>query len=303
MQRLGRPPVPASTRWRRRSVRRARSPTTSTTSRRATPRARRRTPSRRRRWPCAGAATSTRSRAWRASTPRSSAGSATGSPSTSPPTTVRRAPRAPPRPAAVEVRHQWPPLFDDPGLGRLVLIQPWEFGSIPRDWVEPLQGVDEVWVPSAFVRDMYVGDGVPADRVHVVPNGVDLDVYRPDGPAPSAGRRRRLRVPVRRRHDLPQGHRRAAGGVRGGVRRPRRRAARGQGRRRRHVLQRHERRRRAAPPRRPPARTIARARPTTSTTRGSRRCTAAATCSCTRTAARASRCRCWRRWPAAGRCS
>jgi glycosyltransferase involved in cell wall biosynthesis len=90
---------------------------------------------------------------------------------------------APPRPAAVEVRHQWPPVFEDPGLGRLVLIQPWEFGSIPRDWLEPLAGVDEVWVPSAYVRDMYVGDGVPADRVHVVPNGVDLDVYRPDGPA------------------------------------------------------------------------------------------------------------------------
>ena len=90
---------------------------------------------------------------------------------------------APPRPAAVEVRHQWPPRFDDPGLGRLVLIQPWEFGSIPRDWVEPLQDVDEVWVPSDYVRDMYVGDGVPADRVHVVPNGVDLDTYRPDGPA------------------------------------------------------------------------------------------------------------------------
>jgi hypothetical protein len=43
--------------------------------------------------------------------------------------------------------------------------------------------VDEVWVPSDYVRQMYVGDGVPADRVHVVPNGVDLDVYRPDGPA------------------------------------------------------------------------------------------------------------------------
>src|SRR4051794_12434050 len=96
-----------------------------------------------------------------------------------------RPPRAsaPPRPPAVEVRHQWPPRFDDPGLGRLVLIQPWEFGSIPRDWLQPLRSVDEVWVPSAYVRDMYVGNGVPADRVHVVPNGVDLDVYRPDGPA------------------------------------------------------------------------------------------------------------------------
>jgi hypothetical protein len=49
--------------------------------------------------------------------------------------------------------------------------------------VEPLNAVvDELWVPSAFVRDMYVSSGVAADRVHVVPNGVDLEVYAPDGP-------------------------------------------------------------------------------------------------------------------------
>ena len=83
----------------------------------------------------------------------------------------------------VEVRHQWPPDFTRPAGGRLALIQPWEFGSLPRDWQAPLQHlVDEIWVPSAFTRDMYLGAGVAPDRVHVVPNGVDLETLRADGP-------------------------------------------------------------------------------------------------------------------------
>jgi glycosyltransferase involved in cell wall biosynthesis len=87
-----------------------------------------------------------------------------------------------PHPADVEVRHQWPPDLRPPRSGRLAIIQPWEFGSIPADWVAPLQrDVDEVWVPSEFVRAMYLEAGLEADRVHVVANGVDLDRFTPEG--------------------------------------------------------------------------------------------------------------------------
>jgi glycosyltransferase involved in cell wall biosynthesis len=89
-----------------------------------------------------------------------------------------------PHAADVEVRHQWPPDFRAPASGHLALIQPWEFGAIPAAWLEPLQTVvDELWVPSAYVRDMYVNSGVDADRVFVVPNGVDLERYTPEGEA------------------------------------------------------------------------------------------------------------------------
>ncbi|HEV7751514.1 MAG TPA: glycosyltransferase [Baekduia sp.] len=89
-----------------------------------------------------------------------------------------------PHAADVEVRHQWPPDFRAPASGHLALIQPWEFGAIPAAWLEPLQTVvDELWVPSAYVRDMYVNSGVDADRVFVVPNGVDLERYAPEGEA------------------------------------------------------------------------------------------------------------------------
>ena len=40
-----------------------------------------------------------------------------------------------PHPADVEVRHQWPPDLRPPRSGRLAVIQPWEFGAIPAEWV------------------------------------------------------------------------------------------------------------------------------------------------------------------------
>jgi glycosyltransferase involved in cell wall biosynthesis len=87
-----------------------------------------------------------------------------------------------PHAADVEVRHQWPPDLSPAASGRLAVIQPWEFGAVPREWVEQIEAnVDELWVPSEFVRAMYVASGVEPGHVHVVPNGVDLQRFRPDG--------------------------------------------------------------------------------------------------------------------------
>lgn len=93
----------------------------------------------------------------------------------------------------VTVRHSWPPRFERPRTGRWAQIQPWEFGGIPRAWVEGLRA-DEIWVPSTWVRSCYLASGVAADRVHVVPNGVDAEHFRPDGPALGCGRGRALRL-------------------------------------------------------------------------------------------------------------
>ncbi len=88
-----------------------------------------------------------------------------------------------PLPVQVEVRHQFPPDLSPPPSGRLAVIQPWEFGAAPAEWVEGINAnVDELWVPSAHVRDTYVGSGVDPDRVAVIPNGVDLELFSPDGP-------------------------------------------------------------------------------------------------------------------------
>jgi len=80
----------------------------------------------------------------------------------------------------VHVRHQWPPNWEPPDEGHFVVIQPWEYGSVPVEWVQKINTLaDEVWCPSAFVRELYVQSGVEASRAHVVPNGVDTELFKP----------------------------------------------------------------------------------------------------------------------------
>ena len=84
--------------------------------------------------------------------------------------------------ADVEVRHQWPPDLSPAPSGRLAVIQPWEFGAIPRAWAEAMQtNVDELWVPSEYVRRMYLAGGADPQRVVTIPNGVDLGRLNPRG--------------------------------------------------------------------------------------------------------------------------
>ena len=82
--------------------------------------------------------------------------------------------------ADFHVRHQWPPNFTPPPEGHWIIIQPWEFGALPKDWIEPMENlVDELWVPSNYVRDVYVNSGISASRIFVVPNGVNYQQFNP----------------------------------------------------------------------------------------------------------------------------
>ncbi len=85
------------------------------------------------------------------------------------------------RPAQVHVRHQWPPNLTPPPEGHWVMIQPWEFGSIPETWIKTMhEQVDQVWAYTTYVRDCYIQSGLPDDRVCVVPPGVDIRKFSPD---------------------------------------------------------------------------------------------------------------------------
>lgn len=96
--------------------------------------------------------------------------------------------------ADVHVRHQWPPNFNPPEDGYWVIIQPWEFGSLPKAWIHPMNTlVDEMWVPSSYVRECYLRSGIAEDRVFVVPNGVDTAVFNPAAIPATLSNKRRFR--------------------------------------------------------------------------------------------------------------
>jgi glycosyltransferase involved in cell wall biosynthesis/tetratricopeptide (TPR) repeat protein len=80
----------------------------------------------------------------------------------------------------VTVRHQWPPAWTKPKSGLWVLMQPWEFGHVPSEWVQNIVNVDEVWTPSEYSRRTFIDSGVSPSKVKVVPNGIDPDRFKPD---------------------------------------------------------------------------------------------------------------------------
>ncbi|MCX6382350.1 MAG: glycosyltransferase, partial [Armatimonadetes bacterium] len=88
------------------------------------------------------------------------------------------------RPAEVHIRHSFPPnLTPPPPEGHFVLIQAWEYGSLPKAWIPPiLNTVSEVWCYSEYVRSLYRDAGVPEERLALVPLGVDTQTFHPQLP-------------------------------------------------------------------------------------------------------------------------
>ncbi|MDA8195647.1 MAG: glycosyltransferase family 4 protein [Actinomycetota bacterium] len=73
----------------------------------------------------------------------------------------------------IRIRHIWPPMWEKRSKDeKLIVIQPWEYGSIPVSWLKGIEQVDQIWVPSDYVKKGYVQSGVEPCKVLVVPNGV-----------------------------------------------------------------------------------------------------------------------------------
>ncbi|MGH9445419.1 MAG: glycosyltransferase, partial [Terriglobia bacterium] len=82
------------------------------------------------------------------------------------------------------IRHHWPPDFDAPPRGKLVSMLHWEYGSVPKRWVEDIErSVTELWVSSRFTKEVFGRGGVHPDRIRVLPPGIDTEVFKPEGAA------------------------------------------------------------------------------------------------------------------------
>lgn len=79
------------------------------------------------------------------------------------------------------VRHQWPPKAEPPKGAKWVIIQPWEFTTLPKRFVDIFLQADELWVPSNYTRQAFINSGIPFNKVQIVPNGVDPWLFQPKG--------------------------------------------------------------------------------------------------------------------------
>jgi glycosyltransferase involved in cell wall biosynthesis len=64
---------------------------------------------------------------------------------------------------------------------RKISFTVWESDRLPDDWIEPLSMADEVWAPSAWGADVLRANGIDASRIHIVPEGVDDNIFTAEG--------------------------------------------------------------------------------------------------------------------------
>lgn len=79
------------------------------------------------------------------------------------------------------VRHQWPPQKEEPKGAKWIIMQPWEFTSHRVDFINIFKKADEIWTPSNYSRESFINSGIDFDKVQIVPNGIDPELFKPYG--------------------------------------------------------------------------------------------------------------------------
>lgn len=65
----------------------------------------------------------------------------------------------------------------DGAPGKRIAYTVWESTKYPDDWIGPLSRADEIWLPTAWGRDVLAANGIAAERIKVVPEGVDPETF------------------------------------------------------------------------------------------------------------------------------
>jgi autotransporter strand-loop-strand O-heptosyltransferase len=62
-----------------------------------------------------------------------------------------------------------------------ILYTVWESTEYPAEFLDKLKLYDQLWVPSEWQRAASIAQGIPEEFVKVVPEGVDPEIYKPEG--------------------------------------------------------------------------------------------------------------------------
>jgi len=79
----------------------------------------------------------------------------------------------------LETNHYY---FYDNYVGPKIAYNVWESDIQPEQFFNKLKEFDQVWVPTTWQRDCTIKQGISADKVFVVPEGVDLARFHPAEP-------------------------------------------------------------------------------------------------------------------------
>jgi len=76
-----------------------------------------------------------------------------------------------------ETNHHY---FYDKYKGPKIAYNVWESTEQPYDYFDKLKEFDELWVPSKWQKECSIKQGYPANKIKVVPEGVDVDTFYPE---------------------------------------------------------------------------------------------------------------------------
>jgi glycosyltransferase involved in cell wall biosynthesis/tetratricopeptide (TPR) repeat protein len=78
------------------------------------------------------------------------------------------------------IHHKWPLSLKPLNSGYYIIMQPWEFGYLPKEWVAPFnETADDIWVYSNFLKQSYIESGINPGNISVVHPFIDKEVFRP----------------------------------------------------------------------------------------------------------------------------
>lgn len=66
--------------------------------------------------------------------------------------------------------------------GPRIIYTVWESTRLPEDWIAPLKEADQVWTPSRWGAAVMARNGINAENLHVIPEGVDSKIFNPATP-------------------------------------------------------------------------------------------------------------------------